>query len=164
EKGERVGLYAAGGIAFLMIVLSLFLPGKGLLSGSPKERAQKITDDAKKKRSAVDSARPSDADKKQLTEIDPKLLQQASSAPQDAADARIPEVFAARPLPTSGRQKPTILAPEEFLAQAMPLQVSVYMTSSDRDNLMYAIKSESKKAPGKQGQTLFDRYKQFQPG
>jgi len=78
RKGERVGLYAAGGIALLMIVLSLFWPHKGLLSDSPKASAEAITKVAKDKKDQAGTAgpgtlAPSDAEKKNLREVDPQL-------------------------------------------------------------------------------------------
>src|SRR5262245_18880993 len=42
EKGERFGLYVAGGLAALLLVLSLFMPGKGLFSGSASANVKKL--------------------------------------------------------------------------------------------------------------------------
>src|SRR5438552_1169711 len=89
EKGERVGLYAAGGIAFLIIVLSLFLPGRGILSPSPKKSAEEIKGAAQQKKTLVASAAPSDTEKKQLREVDPTLLKQASTLAQDPEQFRL---------------------------------------------------------------------------
>src|SRR5271157_651962 len=88
EKGERVGLSAAGGIALLMIVLSLFWPHKGLLSESPKKSAEAIAKVAKEKKDQAGTtgpgtAAPSDAEKKNLREVDPQLQKQAGSVAQD---------------------------------------------------------------------------------
>src|SRR6185437_1073876 len=46
EKGERIGLIAAGVIAGLLLILSLLLPGHGLFAGSPTEKAKTIEDSA----------------------------------------------------------------------------------------------------------------------
>jgi hypothetical protein len=42
EKGERVGLCAAGGLAVMLLALTLFMPGRGLFSGSASSHAEEI--------------------------------------------------------------------------------------------------------------------------
>src|SRR5579885_3293265 len=102
EKGERVGLYAAGGIALLMIILSLFMPHKGILSDSPRGRAEAISTIAQQKKRDVAQNAPSEEEAKQLRVVDPQLLKQASSASQDPESFRLPaELFAPREIPSN---------------------------------------------------------------
>lgn len=42
EKGERVGLCVAGGLALLLLILTLFMPGKGLFSGTAGGHAEEL--------------------------------------------------------------------------------------------------------------------------
>src|SRR5690242_16472356 len=83
EKGERVGLYAAGGIALLMVILSLFLPGKGLLSPSPKKSAKDMTDLAATKKNDVVNAKPSASDAEELRKVPGELQKQAGGVAED---------------------------------------------------------------------------------
>jgi len=145
EKGERVGLYAAGGIALLMIVLSLFWPHKGLLSDSPKASAEAITKVAKDKKDQAGTAgpgtlAPSDAEKKNLREVDPQLQKQAGSVAQDPNAFRMLfALFAPRDIPSNKRQNPSILGPEEFAASVWAAQISNYMVKNDRGEVFVGI-------------------------
>jgi hypothetical protein len=147
QKGERVGLYAAGAIALLMIVLSLFLPGKGLFSASPRTSANEIASAAKDKRQQVASAAPDSATAEQLRKVDPQLQKQASSVPEDPAGFRLfAEYFAPRDVPSSKRSTPRIFTPEEFQVAVVPAQVSTYMTLQMPDGtLKFGILTASNK-------------------
>ena len=61
EKGERVALYVACGLAALLLVFFLFWPGSGLFSGSASANAEAMKKKAEevesKRRSAVLTAR-----------------------------------------------------------------------------------------------------------
>jgi len=42
QQGERVALLVAGGLMLALVVYSLFMPGSGLFSGNPEEKAQAL--------------------------------------------------------------------------------------------------------------------------
>jgi hypothetical protein len=140
EKGERVGLYAAGGIAVLMVVLSLFLPGKGLLSPSPRTSALEITDGAKSVQNTVSTKRPNETEAKLLRDVDPQLQKQGTSVTQDPEPYRLfAELFAPREVPSNKRQNPTVLGPEEFKFAVVAAQVSEYMFQKQGDTVVIGI-------------------------
>src|SRR5438128_121956 len=97
ERGERVGLYAAGGLGFLLIFLSLIWPGKALFNASPKPAAEEMSKSAKEKNNLVQTASPSEDERKQLRLVDPQLQKQASSVAEDPGNYRLlAEMFAPR--------------------------------------------------------------------
>lgn len=157
EKGERVGLYAAGGVALLMILLSLFYPGKGLFSASPKATADDINKVALQKKTLVQTAKPDAAQEKELVWVDPQLKKQATNVPQDPDAFRLPgEVFAARDPQSNKRRKPSIYAPEEFLAAVAHSQVNSYLMLTERDGtLTFGVRVVSNKTT-KPGTKPFD--------
>jgi hypothetical protein len=140
EKGERVGLYAAGGVAFLMLVLSLFLPGKGLLSPSPRTKADSISKTASDKKNSVVQARPSEAEADDLRKVPGELQKQAANIAEDPDDFRmVAELFAPREIPSTKRQNPTIFSPTEFTARAFTAQISRYMLINEKDGVRIGI-------------------------
>jgi hypothetical protein len=141
EKGERVGLYVAGGLALLMIVLSLFLPGRGVFTlGRAGKTADDLNKTAKEKRNAVASAAPGAQEAKDLRYIDPQLQKQASNVAQDPAAHRLfAEMFAPREIPSNKRQNPTILAPDEYLVKFVPGQIYEYMMLEQNGELRVGV-------------------------
>src|SRR5258708_6315468 len=63
EKGERIGLCVAGGLAFLLLVLALFLPGKGLFSGSASGHIEELTKQTAEVKDKHTRATPTDSEK-----------------------------------------------------------------------------------------------------
>jgi hypothetical protein len=63
EKGERVGLGVAVTLMVLMLIFSLFMPSRGLFSGSPSKNADLLATGAKQLDSALNSAEPTEAQK-----------------------------------------------------------------------------------------------------
>ena len=60
EKGERIGLCAAGGLAFILLALTLFMPGKGLFSGTASGHIEELTSRTKKLQEEHSRARPTE--------------------------------------------------------------------------------------------------------
>jgi hypothetical protein len=150
EKGERVGLYAAGGIALLMIVLSLFLPDKGLLSPSPRTRADVITKTAQDKKNAVATASPDDRQTKELRDVDPQLQKQAGNVAQDPVTYRlVADMFAPREIPSNKRQNPSILVPEEFRAEVLCAQINNYMMKTQNGEMVVGVLEKGNRAKQK---------------
>src|SRR5947209_19202308 len=63
EKGERIGLCVAGGLAFLLLVLTLFLPGKGLFSGTASGHSDELTKKVPEVKSKHAQAQVTEGDK-----------------------------------------------------------------------------------------------------
>jgi hypothetical protein len=158
ERGERVGLYAAGGLALLIVVLSLFLPGKGVWSPSPRKGAKDMDDLAASKKSAVINSKPTDTEVVELSKVPTELQKQASSVAEDAGEFRFAgELFAPREIPSNKRQNPNVFAPEEFLAAVVDAQVSNYMILNERDGVrLGVIEGTTRDTKGK---SPFDRMK-----
>jgi hypothetical protein len=112
EKGERVGLYAAAGLSFLLVVMGLL---KVLGAGSASANADKLNDQIKKIEDAQNRARPQPG----TNDMPPPLLDVDAEANWTIlAAAKFParSLFESPPPKDSMRQKPTILAPDEFYA------------------------------------------------
>ncbi len=144
EKGERVGLYAAGAIAFLMIVVSLFWPGNGLLSPSPRKKADEMVATAGQKKQQIVTAKPGDAEADELRKVPPELQKQAGNVAEDPDLFRFAgELFVPRDIPSNKRQNPNILGPVEFTAQVVPAEISSYMILNERDGVRIGIVENS---------------------
>lgn len=111
EKGERIGLYVAGGLSFLLVVMGLL---KILGSGSASANAQKLTDKITTIKNNQDKARPK-------AEHEPGALPDASTLLRGdmlaAADFPAHALFIGPPPKDSMRQNPVIFPPEEFQAE-----------------------------------------------
>src|SRR5438067_1770782 len=62
EKGERAGLGVALGLLVLLILASLFLPGKGFFSGSPAVKESALKQLTTQVQTALANNSPTDAD------------------------------------------------------------------------------------------------------
>lgn len=119
EKGERIGLYVAAGLAVLLVGMGVL---NGMKAGSPTENAKKLTDQATALQSKRQSARPSeggqdmppairdDVEKLKFKEI------VAAEYPSQAA-------FLGVRLKDNKRQKPTILPPEDYAVECVRAQL-----------------------------------------
>ncbi|HKB37860.1 MAG TPA: hypothetical protein VKD72_15540, partial [Gemmataceae bacterium] len=111
EKGERIGLCVAGGLAVILLALTLFMPGKGLFSGSASAHIEELTKLNTNLKSKHQAARPVDNDKPPdlkdaLVKFDHRLFD-ASEFPNH------PGFFTPPPTDTK-RHKPTLLLCDEF--------------------------------------------------
>jgi hypothetical protein len=157
-RGERVGLYTAGGIGLLIVLLSLFWPGKGLFSASPKGTADKIQEGAKTGMTRLATAAPSESEIKELVTVPDELKKQSSLVPLDPDEYRLSgEIFAARDVKSNKRRNPSVLVPDEFLAQVVPAQISSFMTNVEGDTVRYGILTGKGGKPG--GPGGFDPFK-----
>jgi hypothetical protein len=124
EKGERVGLGVAVTLMVLMLILSLFLPGSGFFSGSPKTVAgdlNKITDQletALRTRTPGKQDLPEEREGK-LIALDTKLLDPDRYATENWFEPRMKENKARRP--------PKIYNVEEAVAQATAIPIDTYL-------------------------------------
>jgi hypothetical protein len=164
EKGERVGLYTAGGLGFLLIFLSLVWPGKAIFNASPKPEAEKLTKAAQEKTAAVQNATPSEQEKVDLRKVDPQLLKEASTIAEDPANFRLNsgDLFAPRDIGTSKRRNPNVLGPTEFDYRVVPAQISNYMIKGEGDKVLFGVLTERKNTKlGKPGNDFSNKFNQF---
>jgi hypothetical protein len=165
EKGERVGLYTAGGLGLLLIFLSLVWPGKAIFNASPKPEAEKLTKAAQEKNAAVQNAAPSDQEKVDLRKVDPQLLKEASTVAEDPANYRMNsgDLFAPRDIGTSKRRNPNVLVPAEFEYKVVPAQISDYMIKQEGDKVLFGVLTERKTGskPGKPGSDFSQNFNRF---
>ena len=129
EKGERVGLGVAGVIA-LLLVLTLFIPGMGFLSGSAGANADVLAKAADGVENGLRTNQPTDADKPEdptnklvafnFTIIDP-------AAAKDYAVAVLGET---RPGSRAGRHLPDLYLPRESQVALVRLQLPALVFDS----------------------------------
>lgn len=135
EKGERVGLYAAGGLAGLLLLLyNVGMSGTGpIRSASPKTAAEEITKTAGVKNNELTSNKPSPDEELRVVNVDPRLLTQAANPVRDADDFRIAQIFTAAGQTSTKRRRPNVLQPEEFKATVALTQVRSNMFLPEPD-------------------------------
>ena len=85
DKGERIGLGVAVGLAVLMIVFYLLL-GNGVLGQSTSKTAGDIKKKADDKSQLITTNQPSFDEKVRLARVDPRLLQLAKNPAEDPRD------------------------------------------------------------------------------
>src|SRR5258707_9685286 len=124
ERGERVGLYVAGGIAVLLLLFNLFMPGKGFFSGSPSANANDLKTRSAKGRDAINNARPDEALSKVNLEHTKSVT--FSILPPDEFRTLL-DLFAPKPVDQSKRLAPEVLVPVEFRTAVVFAQVRSYM-------------------------------------
>jgi hypothetical protein len=154
DRGERVGLYAAGGLGGLLIFLSLVWPGKALFNASPRPAANELAQAAKDKNNRVQTAAPSESEKTQLREVPAELMKDASSVAEDPDNYRIAtDIFAPRDIQTTKRRLPNVLTPDQFQAAFVSAQVNNYVVKEERGTLLIGVLTERKTGskPGKPG-------------
>jgi hypothetical protein len=163
ERGERVGLYIAGGLAFLLIFLTLFWPGAAIFHSSPKPEAKTIVEESRKKNDLIRTAAPQgQAEIDTLRKVDSQLLKQAATVSEDPAGFRLgSEMFAPRDVRSSKRRNPTIVAPDEFMARIEPAQISNYMFVYERDGTVRVAILKTTKKSEKSGDKKRDPWKQW---
>lgn len=131
-KGERVGLYAAGGLGlFLVVAYNFLMAGTGLRSPSARESAQEITKIAGEKDGLLSSNKPSADEVDRMKNVDPRLMTRAANPTQDPDDFRVAEVFTGAANASTKRRKPNVYAPEEFRATVALTQVRAHMFVND---------------------------------
>jgi len=150
EKGERVGLGLAVGLMVLMVLTSLFLPGSGLFSGSPVEKAKALEGTTQQVQSRLQSAQPDAADlppadaKEKLKAFDVTAL---AEAPYEVAG--LFDGGAAREV---GRRPPEVFPVDEAHVAVAHVQVRSYIIKPGRNgesSLVYVLED----APGSAGST-----------
>jgi hypothetical protein len=131
EKGERVGLGAAGLVAVALTVYGLFMPPHGFFSGDPLKKAADLDKATQTVKNGMQNAKPGDADKPPPNAEDRKIPLDTSLV--SSAAYAIPDFFHPGTLEGTKRRPPTVLLPEEALATAtwVPLDVILMTDPSE---------------------------------
>jgi hypothetical protein len=128
QKGEKVGLWTCVGLGVLMLGYSLFMPGKGFLSGSPNSNADALDKASAEKENLISTNRPSG----ELAEavIDPRLTGTVKQVQTlVASNYSLPNAFYTGSVVDDGRRnEPVILGPDpsSIVAMAVLAQLSTY--------------------------------------
>ena len=122
EKGERVGLAAAAVIA-LVLVLTLFIPGMGFLSGSASGNADVLTKAADGVEKGLRDNTPSDADKPEDPTNKLVAFNFTIIDPNAAKGYGIAGLFQPLRGGSAGRQMPTLYLPNESQVALVRLQL-----------------------------------------
>ncbi|HEY7423592.1 MAG TPA: hypothetical protein VH682_05050 [Gemmataceae bacterium] len=160
EKGEQVGLGIALTLMVLMLIVSLFLPSRGFLSGSPVAKAQPLVDGSKSLDSALrtrelpEQERPPKPEDRLIT-LDTNALRPLFYGTAAWFEPAAPENPARRP--------PAILALAEATAAFAYVPIDTYIFDRNFNKIM-VLKDPEKRdnagnAQGGKGNALSNRYK-----
>lgn len=129
EKGERFGLYAAAGLALLLLVLSLFMPGKGLFSGSASANVKKLQGAADDLARKQQQAKPGPGDQPPALDEAMKDFKVLVVKGDDYPPRSL--FYPGRTRDTK-RQMPEVLHPEEYQTAVALVQLPSLEFSWDR--------------------------------
>ena len=141
QKGEKVGLWTCVGLGVLMLGYSLFMPGKGFLSGSPGSNAKELEDISGQKDNLIASNRPSGELPEQV--IDPRL--RGTIKPPEPMVASFyalkSPLFTGAAGDDTRRNEPVVLtpAPDSIIAKPILVQLSQYKFSGKGEDLRVGI-------------------------
>ncbi len=143
EKGERVGLGIAVTLMVLMLIKSLFWPGGGIFSDSPKTKAKALGDDTTKLDDALHNSQPGpdDLPKKaegRLIEFDKRYLVSDNYATPYFFEPRIKENPARRP--------PKIYPVEEAIAEVVKVNIDTYLFNKDFTKIWVLADKEGRRS------------------
>lgn len=140
EKGERVGLYACLAVMGLMLVFGLFMPGRGLFSGSPAENERRLKEQSNQTRQRLIVPPQLESDKVAILEsrkISGELLR-SGEHPKADADYYRPggHLFLADGSGDTKRRAPTILEPSGYHAAVAQAQVRIHVFDKNMSQIM----------------------------
>src|SRR5262245_2887127 len=146
EKGEQVGLGIALTLMVVMLVVSLFLPSRGFMSGSPEAKAQPLVDGSKtletalRSRELPEQERPPKAEDR-LINLDTNSLRLNLYATEPWFEPTAPE--------NPARQPPPILTLAEARAEFafVPIDTSIFAKKFGRLLFFAAAKTKKNVAP-----------------
>ena len=151
ERGERLGLSVAGIITLLLILFALLMPGKGVFSGSPEEKAKGLTGPAAyiTHRLSDPTNLPGDSDKpdkdseKKLIAFEMKVV--------NGDDYRMLTMIPGGIGGDLGRRVPKVLNIDEAVIKLARMQIQTYIIENNR---IYVLKGEKGSAREGQGKNL----------
>jgi hypothetical protein len=138
QKGERVGLYAAGGLAVLLIVLGIIMLAGRDGSLSAGANAADMQREKEQKDQKILTNKPSEQKLVELTTIDPVIRDPATPMKKkyESSGFLLSNLFFP---PISSlderRREPRILEPTEFLTKAFGIQAQFFMFNDDKTGI-----------------------------
>lgn len=151
QHGERIGLGIAALLALGLIATSLFMPGSGVFSGSPDEKAKILEEKANAVQARLsdpnnvpgEADKPSkDSDKKlvalEMKTIDGEKFRLARLVPEDNSGAQ-------------GRKVPKVLPIDDAVAKFSHVQIQSYIFDNQDPPRVYALEGPPAGAPGSSG-------------
>jgi hypothetical protein len=167
QKGERVGLYVAAGLAVLLIVLGVLMLAGRDGSLSPGANAAGMQTITKEKEQKILNNKPSDQKLAELVAMDPVI----AAGGKDMEKKYQSGWFLLSNLffpPISNlderRREPRVLQPTEFLTKAFGIQAQFYMFNDDMTGLYVLAnppppkEKDDKKKPRGSGTNPADLY------
>lgn len=128
EKGEQVGLGVAATAMALMLIFSLFMPGKGFFSGSPKTMAKALKEETNRLETALRTSQPSPND---LPEpVKPRLIQ-IDTGKLLSYHYEVPSLFEPAIKESPNRRRPKIYNVEEAIVADARVLIDTYMFDAD---------------------------------
>jgi hypothetical protein len=142
EKGEQVGLGVALTLMVLMLILSLFMPSKGFLSGSPGAKANELNNSTSQLERALTSNQPAEKDlpekrEGKLISLDTAYLLPDNYATQMWFEPRMKEDKSRRP--------PKIYNVEEAIASVVHIPIDTYMFRFGADPKVLVLQDKNQK-------------------
>jgi len=140
QRGEHVGLGVAGGVALLLVVLSLFMPGSGFFNESPETKAKEIKVVTEQVSRLLQTNTPKETDLPSAKDADQKLVNLTTTQIDGSPFNHKPWVPTGVGGPL-GRRVPKVLPIEEATAKLARMQVHTYaLLFRDRDIRVICLK------------------------
>src|SRR5262245_38671931 len=140
QHGERIGIGIAGGLAGLMIVMSLFWPGSGFFSGSPAENAKaiaQVTNQVSQKLNDPNNV-PGDADKPDKDA--PNRRVPLKLARESTEGLEVKALVNQEAGGQMGRRLPKVYPIDEGVARFAHMQVQSFIFDEGNPPKVYALK------------------------
>lgn len=162
EKGERVGLIVAVSLMVIMLILSLFMPKKGFLGDSPKEKASALNNDTKTLDNSLRTKQPGEKDlpekrEGRLIDIDTTYLLADNYAPAGLFfEPRIRENPARRP--------PKIYNVDEAIVAVALVPIDSYLFDRDFQKIWVLVDQAGRRSASGTGTGGFNPFLQMSKG
>ncbi len=124
DKGEQVGLGVALTLMVLMLILSLFRPGNGFLSGSPAAKAKELNNSTSQLETALTTSKPAEKDLPEKREGKLITLNTAYLLPDNYATEMWFEPLMKE---NKARRPPKIYNVEEAIASVVYIPIDTYL-------------------------------------
>jgi hypothetical protein len=135
QKGDKVGMGVAAGLAVLLLFLGVFMLFGKEGSLSPGRNAENLNKASADREQKINSNQPSESERVALSKVDPELTK--SNLNEKLRVEQFPLDVALMPLRGAddpARRNPMILDPVEFLVGNINAQLSFYIFQKDKDD------------------------------
>ena len=148
EKGEQVGLGVALTLMVLMLILSLFMPSKGFLSGSPGAKAKELNNSTSQLENALATSKPAEKDLPEKREGKLISLDTAYLLPDNYATEMF---FEPRMKENKARRPPKIYPVEEAIASVFHIPVDTYLFRFGANPSVLVLQDKNQRGGGGPG-------------